>query len=62
MIVFARGAITNGHARAPHRDEELWAVAQLKADGVVRATCRRTAETGCTSFSRDPASMLWPSE
>ena len=32
MIVFARGSITNRDTLAPHRDEEMQAVAQLKAD------------------------------
>jgi uncharacterized protein YciI len=46
MIVFARGSITNREALAPHREEELRAVAQLKADGVMKAAYRRTAEPG----------------
>ena len=46
MIVFARGSITNRDALAPHRDEEMRAVAQLKADGVMKAAYRRTAEPG----------------
>jgi uncharacterized protein YciI len=46
MIVFARGSITNRDALAPHREEELRAVAQLKADGVMKAAYRRTAEPG----------------
>ena len=46
MIVFARGVIPHRDALAPHREEELRAVARLKADGVVKATYRRTAETG----------------
>jgi uncharacterized protein YciI len=46
MIVFARGSITNREALAPHREEELRAVAQLKTDGVMKAAYRRTAEPG----------------
>ena len=46
MIVFARGFITDRDALAPHRDEEMRAVAQLKADGVIKAAYRRTAEPG----------------
>jgi hypothetical protein len=33
-------------ALAPHREEETRAVAQLKADGVMKAGYRRTAEPG----------------
>jgi hypothetical protein len=46
MIVFARGSITNREALAPHREEEMRALTQLKADGVVKAAYRRTAEPG----------------
>lgn len=46
MLVFARGSITNRDALAPYRDEETRAVAQLKADGVMKAAYRRTAEPG----------------
>jgi hypothetical protein len=56
MIVLARGPITDREALAPHREEELRAVAQLKADGVMKAAYRRTPSRGSISFSRDPAS------
>jgi uncharacterized protein YciI len=46
MIVFARGSITDREALAPHREEEMRAVAQLEADGVMKAAYRRTAEPG----------------
>jgi hypothetical protein len=46
VIVFARGSITDRDALAPHRDEETGAVAQLKADGVMKAAYRRSAEPG----------------
>jgi hypothetical protein len=46
MIVFARGSITDRDALAPHRDEEMRVVARLKADGVMKAVYRRTAEPG----------------
>jgi muconolactone delta-isomerase len=46
VIVFARGSITDRDALAPHRDEETRAVAQLKADGVMKAAYRRSAEPG----------------
>ncbi|MEY2461444.1 MAG: hypothetical protein QOG30_3274 [Acidimicrobiaceae bacterium] len=46
MIVFARGSIVDRDALAPHREEEMHALAQLKADGVVKAAYRRTAEPG----------------
>jgi uncharacterized protein YciI len=46
MIVFARGSIADPDALAPHREEEMRALAQLKADGVVKAAYRRSAEPG----------------
>jgi uncharacterized protein YciI len=46
MIVFARGSIPDREALAPHREKETRALAQLKADGVVKAAYRRTAEPG----------------
>jgi uncharacterized protein YciI len=46
MIVFARGSITDREALAPHREAEMRAVAQLKADGVMKAVYRRTAKPG----------------
>ena len=46
MIVLARGSIANRDALAPHRAAEERAVAQLKADGVMKAAYRRTAEPG----------------
>ena len=44
MLVFARGSIANREALATHREEELRVLAQLKADGVMKAAYRRTAE------------------
>jgi hypothetical protein len=46
MIVFARGSITRPDALAPHRDEEMRVVSQLKADGVMKAAYRRASEPG----------------
>jgi hypothetical protein len=46
VIVLARGSIANRDALAPHRAEEERAVAQLKADGVIKAAYRRSAEPG----------------
>jgi uncharacterized protein YciI len=46
MIVFARGSIADRDALAPHREAEIQAVAHLKANGVMKAAYRRTAEPG----------------
>jgi muconolactone delta-isomerase len=46
MIVFARGSIADPEALAPHREAEMRAVVQLKADGVMKAVYRRTGEPG----------------
>jgi uncharacterized protein YciI len=46
MIVFARGSVASREALGPHRDEEMRVLAQLKADGVMKAAYRRTDEPG----------------
>jgi uncharacterized protein YciI len=46
MIVFATGSIANREALAPHRDEEMRTLTQLKADGVVKAAYRRAPGPG----------------
>ena len=46
MIVFARGSIADREALAPHREAETRALAQLKAEGVVKAAYRRAPGPG----------------
>ena len=46
MIVFARGSITKPDALAPHIDDEMRVVGELKAEGVMKAVYRRTAGPG----------------
>jgi hypothetical protein len=46
MIVLARGSITNPDALAPHVDNEMRVVGELKAEGVMKAIYRRAAGPG----------------
>jgi muconolactone delta-isomerase len=46
MIVLARGSITRPDALAPHIDDEMRVVEELKAEGVMTAIYRRAAEPG----------------
>jgi hypothetical protein len=46
LIVFARGSVTDPDAVGPHIDEEMRAVGELKAEGVIRAVYRRAEGPG----------------
>ena len=46
MIMLARGSITDPDALAPHIDDEMRLVGELKADGVMKAIYRRAAGPG----------------
>ena len=46
MIVFARGSITKPDALAPHIDDEMRVVGELKAQGVMKGAYRRAAGPG----------------
>jgi hypothetical protein len=46
MIVFVRGCITKPDALAPHVEDEMRAVGQLKAEGLMKAVYRRAAGPG----------------
>ena len=46
MIVHARFFITHPDALAPHLDDEMRVLAELKAEGVVKAAYRRAAGPG----------------
>jgi len=62
MIVLAKGSITKPDALAPHVDDEMRVVEELKAEGIMKAVYRRAAGPGCTSSSRDPASTPYETE
>jgi hypothetical protein len=46
MIVLAKGSISKPEALAPHVDDEMRVVGELKAEGVLKAVYRRTAGPG----------------
>jgi muconolactone delta-isomerase len=46
MIVLARGSITNPDALAPHINDEMRVVEELKAEGIMKAVYRRAAGPG----------------
>jgi hypothetical protein len=46
MIVFARGSVTDPDAVGPHVDDEMRAVGELKAEGVIQAVYRRAEGPG----------------
>jgi hypothetical protein len=46
VIVFARGSITRPEALAPHIEDEMRVVGELKAEGVMKGVYRRTAGPG----------------
>jgi len=46
MIVFARGSITDPDALGPYVAEEMRAVGELKAEGVIQALYRRANGPG----------------
>jgi hypothetical protein len=46
MIVLAKGSITKPDALAPHVNDEMRVVAELKAEGIMKAVYRRAAGPG----------------
>ena len=46
MIVIAKGSITRPDALAPHLDDEMRVLQELKAAGVIKSAYRRTAGPG----------------
>ena len=46
MIVIAKGSITRPDALAPHLDDEMRVLQELKAEGVIKSAYRRTAGPG----------------
>jgi hypothetical protein len=46
MIVIAKGSITRPDALAPHLDDEMRVMRELKADGVIKSAYRRAAGPG----------------
>ena len=46
MIVLAKGSITKPDALAPHVNDEMSVVEELKADGIMKAVYRRAAGPG----------------
>jgi hypothetical protein len=46
MIVIAKGSIPRPDALAPHLDDEMRIMRELKADGVIKSAYRRAAGPG----------------
>ena len=46
MIVIAKGSIPRPDALAPHLDDEMRVLGELKADGVIKSAYRRSAGPG----------------
>jgi hypothetical protein len=46
MIVIAKGSITRPDALAPHLDDEMRVLRDLKAKGVIKSAYRRSAGPG----------------
>jgi len=46
MIVLAKGSITKPDALAPHVNDEMRVVEELKAEGIMKAVYRRAAGPG----------------
>ena len=46
MIVHARFFITDPHALAPHIDDEMRVLAELRSEGIVKSAYRRAAGPG----------------
>ena len=46
MIVIAKGSVPRPDAVAPHLDEEMRVLRELKADGVIKSAYRRAAGPG----------------
>jgi uncharacterized protein YciI len=46
MIVFAKGSVNRPDLLAPHVDDEMRVLRQLKAEGVIKSAYRRAAAPG----------------
>ena len=46
MIVIAKGSVPRPDALAPHLDEEMRVLRELKADGLIKSAYRRSAGPG----------------
>jgi hypothetical protein len=46
MIVIAKGSIPRPDALAPHLDDEMRVLRELKADGIIKSAYRRAAGPG----------------
>jgi hypothetical protein len=46
MIVIAKGSVPRPDALAPHLDEEMRVLRELKADGLIKSAYRRAAGPG----------------
>ena len=46
MIVIAKGSVPRPDALAPHLDDEMRVLRELKADGVIKSAYRRAAGPG----------------
>ena len=46
MIVIAKGSITRPDALAPHLDDEMRVLRELKAEGIVKSAYRRATGPG----------------
>jgi hypothetical protein len=46
MIVIAKGSVPRPDALAPHLDEEMRVLHELKADGLIKSAYRRAAGPG----------------
>jgi hypothetical protein len=46
MIVIAKGSITRPDALAPHLDDEMRVMRELKAEGLIKSAYRRAAGPG----------------
>ena len=55
MIVLAKGSITKPDALAPHINDEMRVVEELKAEGVMKAVYRRAAGPGVYLLLEGPS-------
>ena len=56
MIVIAKDSITRPDALAPYLDDQMRAVRELKAEGVIKSAYRRTAGPGGYLILEGPSS------
>lgn len=55
MIVIANGSITNPKALAPHVNDEMRVVGELKAEGIIKNLYRRAAGPGVYLILEGPS-------